>query len=110
MTAAAQTLIVARMSPGHADRVAEIFAESDAGDLPGLLGVRQRSLFRYHDVYVHFIEADTDVRPALEQVRRDPLFVDVNTKLSDLVLPYDPSTWRQPADAMAERFYHWRAR
>ncbi|MEY9862698.1 cyclase [Catenulispora sp. GAS73] len=105
-----QTLIVARMSAEHAERVAGIFAESDAGDLPGMLGVRRRSLFRFHDVYVHLIESDQDVRPGLEQVRGGPLFQDVNSKLAPFVLPYDPATWAGPQDAMAERFYHWRAR
>ncbi|MFL6115837.1 MAG: TcmI family type II polyketide cyclase [Catenulispora sp.] len=105
-----QTLIVARMRAEDAGRVAGIFAESDAGALPGMLGVRRRSLFRFHDVYVHLIESDEDVRPGLAQVRQDPLFQDVNTKLADFVLPYDPAAWRGPEDAMAERFYHWRAR
>ncbi|NUR59794.1 MAG: TcmI family type II polyketide cyclase [Catenulispora sp.] len=105
-----QTLIVARMREHDAARVAGIFAESDAGALPGMLGVRRRSLFRFHDVYLHLIESDDDVRPHLAQVREDPLFQDVNTKLADFVLPYDPATWAGPQDAMAERFYHWRSR
>lgn len=105
-----QTLIVARMRAEDAERVAGIFAESDAGALPKLLGVRSRSLFRFHDVYLHLIESDQDVRPQLEQVRQDPLFQDVNTKLAEFVLPYDPATWAGPRDAMAERFYHWRSR
>jgi cyclase len=105
-----QTLIVARMREQDAARVAAIFAESDAGALPKLLGVRSRSLFRFHDVYLHLIESDEDVRPQLAQIRQDPLFQDVNSKLADLVLPYDPATWAGPEDAMAERFYHWRSR
>jgi len=109
MAAGSQTLIIARMDPAHAATVSAIFAESDAGDLPHMLGVRQRSLFRFHDVYVHLIESAEDVRPGLAEIRQDPLFVDVNTKLAELVLPYDPATWRGPTDAMAERFYHWRA-
>lgn len=104
-----QTLIIARMRPEDAGRVASIFAESDTGPLPGLLGVRSRSLFRFHDVYAHLIEAPADVRPGLSRVREDPLFTDINTKLAELVRPYDPQTWRGPDDAMAQRFYHWRA-
>jgi Polyketide synthesis cyclase len=33
-------MIVARIKPGAQDKVAELFAESDAGELPRLAGVR----------------------------------------------------------------------
>ncbi|MGW2240362.1 TcmI family type II polyketide cyclase, partial [Streptomyces sp. NPDC001759] len=38
-----QALIVARMAPGSAPDIAKIFAESDRGELPHLVGVVRRS-------------------------------------------------------------------
>ena len=104
-----RTLIVARMDPADADSVAKIFAESDAGQLPHMLGVTRRSLFQFHGLYFHLVEADEAIPPALEGVRRSPEFRDVDTKLSAHISAYDPITWRSPADAMARQFYSWTA-
>jgi cyclase len=103
-----RTLIVARMNPADAAAVAGIFAESDATELPLLLGASRRTLFRFHDLYLHLIEADRDFTGDLYQARGHPLFRDVNTKLGHYVQPYDPG-WREPKDAMAEPFYKWSA-
>ncbi len=104
------TLIVARMSPGEASAVAEIFACSDESELPALVGVRHRQLFRYgEDLYFHLIETAPDAASAIDNVRRHPLYVEINDRLSRHIRAYDPTTWRSPADAMAERFYDWRA-
>jgi cyclase len=100
-------LIVARMDPGSADKVAEIFARSDRTELPGLVGVRRRSLFRYGDVYIHLVDGDRPMGPAIAAVREHPEFVRVSRELDAYVRPYDPATWRSPADAMAEEFYRW---
>lgn len=102
-----QTLIVARMRPGRAEQVADVFARSDATDLPGMLGVSRRSLFRFHDLYFHLVESTADLRPDLAEVRRHPLFQQINTELEEHIEAYDPETWRTPNDAMAERFYLW---
>ncbi len=51
-----RALIVARMAPGSAPDIAELFADSDAGELPELVGVTRRSLFQFGDVYMHLIE------------------------------------------------------
>jgi cyclase len=103
-----RTLIVARMAPADRHEVAGIFADSDAGQLPAMVGVTHRSLFRFGtDLYFHFVEADTEVAPAVEEVRRHPLYDDVNRRLARYVTAYDPVTWRSPADAMAEEFYRW---
>ncbi|MBA2558657.1 MAG: TcmI family type II polyketide cyclase, partial [Propionibacteriales bacterium] len=40
-----RTLIIARIEPHSERQIAEIFAASDAGALPDLVGVRSRSLF-----------------------------------------------------------------
>lgn len=104
-----QTLIVARMDPANTDSVARIFAESDASDLPQLIGVARRTLFRFHDLYFHLVEADADITPNLYKMRRHPLYQDINTKLSQYVCPYHPD-WREPKDAMATPFYVWQPR
>lgn len=104
-----RTLIVARMEPGEADAVAAIFAESDAGPLPRMLGVTRRSLFQFHGLYFHLVEARDAIPRALEEVRRTPQFREIDTKLSAHISAYDPTTWRGPADAMARQFYSWTA-
>jgi cyclase len=105
-----RTLIVARMSPERAAEVATIFAESDRSELPTLVGVRHRQLFRYgEDLYFHLIEAGPGTASAIADVRRHPLYVDINDRLSEHIRPYDAATWRSPADAMATSFYSWDA-
>ncbi|NUS13140.1 MAG: TcmI family type II polyketide cyclase [Streptomyces sp.] len=103
------TLIVARMKPDSAAEVARIFGESDSGRLPHLIGVRERRLFRFHDLYMHYIAAEEEVRRPLAEVREHPLFTDVNERLAAHIAAYDPQTWRGPEDAMAHEFYTWQA-
>ncbi|MFI6015054.1 TcmI family type II polyketide cyclase [Streptomyces sp. NPDC051243] len=100
-------LIVARMAPQSAKDIAGVFADSDRGELPHLVGVTQRSLFQFGDVYMHFIEAEQDPGPAIAKVAGHPEFVDISRRLEAFVSPYDPETWRSPKDAMARCFYHW---
>jgi cyclase len=102
-----RTLIVARMNPDDEEAVAEVFAESDAGELPHLVGVARRELFAFHGLYFHLIEAADSINAPLANVREHPLFVDVNTKLAKYIAAYDPETWRGPRDAMARSFYTW---
>jgi cyclase len=104
-----RAVIVARIKPGARDKVAALFAESDAGALPRLAGVRHRSLFALGDVYVHLVETDADAAAAIEGVRDHPLFREISARLEPYVEPYDPATWRSPADAMAVEFYTWDA-
>lgn len=66
-------LIVARMNPEAAQSVSEIFAESDAGPLPALVGVTGRSLFHFRGLYFHLIEAEHPVDRGIEAARVDPL-------------------------------------
>jgi cyclase len=101
-----RTLIVARLNPGPAEAIADIFADSDATELPHLIGVTRRTLFRFHDLYFHLVEADNDVTPNLYQARSHPLYDDIQRKLAQHVSPYDPG-WQEPKDAMAVPFYHW---
>ncbi|MFC3997691.1 TcmI family type II polyketide cyclase [Nocardiopsis sediminis] len=101
-----RTLIVARMNPGDADNVANVFAESDASELPHLIGVDRRTLFRFHDLYFHLVEADQSITENLYRARSHPLYGDIHTKLAQFISPYDPA-WSEPKDAMAEAFYSW---
>ena len=96
---------MARIKPGAEAAVAAIFAESDATELPGLVGVRHRSLFVFGDVYLHLIEGDDDLDERISAVRDHPEFKRISDRLEAFVAPYDPATWRSPRDAMAREFY-----
>ena len=100
-------VIVAKIKPGAEDEVARIFAESDSSELPGLTGVRHRSLWVLDDIYIHLVETDSDFARAVENVRDHPLFKDISRKLDAYITPYDPETWRSPKDAQARQFYSW---
>ncbi|MFI8966382.1 TcmI family type II polyketide cyclase [Streptomyces sp. NPDC053493] len=102
-------LIVARMAPGSAPAIADVFAESDRGELPHLVGVTRRSLFQFGEVYLHLIEAEQDPAPAIAKLTGHPEFRSTSEKLSAYVSAYDPATWRSPKDAMAHCFYRWEA-
>ncbi|MGV9900571.1 TcmI family type II polyketide cyclase, partial [Streptomyces tendae] len=71
------TLIVARMAPGAAPDIAKVFAESDGGELPHLVGVNRRSLFEFGDgVYLHqTVRCDSTPVGSAEQNRtvRSPI-------------------------------------
>ncbi|GAA2718206.1 TcmI family type II polyketide cyclase [Micromonospora olivasterospora] len=103
-----RSLIVAKVVPTAEDRVAEIFAESDATELPRLVGVRHRSLYRLHDLYVHLLETERPADGAVEGVRGHPEFLRVSDRLRPYISPYLP-TWQSPRDAMARCFYRWDA-
>lgn len=102
-----QALIVARMAPESAEDIAKVFADSDTGELPHLVGVTRRSLFQFGDVYLHLIESERPPGPEIAKVMRTPAFQDISERLSAFVSPYDPETWRGPKDAMALEFYRW---
>lgn len=104
------TLIVARMQPESADDVGKLFAEFDTTEMPDVMGTRRRQLFAYKGLYFHLQDFDTDDGgEAIEQTKSHPLFVGISDALKAHIEAYDPATWRSPADAMATRFYHWRA-
>jgi len=104
-----RTLIVARLKSADTDGIADAFAESDASDLPHLVGVSRRTLFSFHDLYFHLVEADEDITPNLYRARSHPLYSDINQRLTEFVWPYDPD-WKEPKDAMASPFYVWTAK
>jgi cyclase len=100
-------VIVARIKPGSEQEVARIFAESDATELPGITGVRHRSLYVLDDVYIHLVETDDEFEAAVDQVRDHDLFKDISRKLEPYIQPYNPETWKSPRDATAREFYSW---
>ncbi len=101
-----RTLIVARMKTEDTERVAQVWAESDATDLPHMIGVDRRTLFRFHGLYFQLVEAEQDITEPLYRARSHPLFQDIHHKLARYMTPFDPG-WREPKDAMAESFYSW---
>jgi cyclase len=96
------------MDPANASAVADIFARSDATELPRMIGVSARTLFRFHELYFHLVEADDDITSNLYEARSHPLYAQINQELARYISPYDPG-WREPKDAMAETFYRWPA-
>ncbi len=104
-----RTLIAARLQEARDIRgIAETFAESDATELPHMVGVSRRTLFSFHDLYFHLVEADQDIKPDLDRARKHPLYTQVSETLTQFVWPYDPN-WKEPRDAMADAFYVWTA-
>jgi hypothetical protein len=103
-----RTLIVARIRPGSESKVGRIFATSDSTDLPVELGVQERNLYSLHDIYVHVIDFSSSDGDSLAGARTLPGFRQISRDLAPYISPYDPA-WTQPQDAVAKRFYHWRA-
>jgi cyclase len=102
------TLIVARMQPGSSGEVARLFGDFDATDMPQLMGTRRRQLFAYQGLYFHLQDFAVDNGGELiEQAKTEPPFVQISADLKEFIQPYDPATWRSPADAIATRFYRW---
>lgn len=96
------------MDPAQAPNIAKLFEESDNTELPHLIGVSRRTLFSFHDLYFHLVEAGDDLTQNLYSVRDNPLYSDLNQKLTEYIVPYSP-TWREPRDAMAKPFYSWQS-
>ncbi|HEV2780497.1 MAG TPA: TcmI family type II polyketide cyclase [Actinophytocola sp.] len=103
------TLIVARMEAQSRDAVADLFAEFDRTDMPNLMGTRRRQLFHYRGLYFHLQDFDDENGgEKIEGTKSHPLFVKISDDLKQFITAYDPA-WKSPKDAMADRFYHWRA-
>ncbi|WP_330310753.1 TcmI family type II polyketide cyclase [Streptomyces sp. NBC_00523] len=103
-------LIVARMEIGSADEVARLFGEFDTTDMPHRMGTRRRQLFAYRGLYFHLQDFDgEDGGERIEAAKSDSRFIGISDDLKPHIAAYDPTTWRSPADALAQRFYHWSA-
>ncbi|SHN37191.1 TcmI family type II polyketide cyclase [Actinacidiphila paucisporea] len=102
------SLIVARIEPGGDGDVARLFAEFDRTEMPHLMGTRRRQLFHFRGLYFHVQDFDdTDGGERIEQAKVDTRFMKISDDLKPFIQPYDPATWRSPADALATRFYSW---
>ncbi|WNV75812.1 TcmI family type II polyketide cyclase [Geodermatophilus sp. DSM 44513] len=101
-----QTMIIAKMAPTDADAVASVFGRYDATSMPHEIGVRQRSLYRFHELYVHLIDFDRPADEAMKIAQALPEFRTHSEDLRPYIEAYDPN-WKSPRDAMASRFYHW---
>lgn len=101
-----QTMIIARMSPADASDVAAVFARYDATSMPHEIGVQRRSLYSFHELYVHLIDFDRPAPDAMRIAQSLPAFRSVSDELKPFITAYDPG-WRSPADAQARRFYDW---
>jgi cyclase len=101
-----RTLIVAKIVPAAESAVADIWQQSDATELPHLVGVRHRSLYRLGDLYVHLLDTEDRGAEAIERARRHPEFQRISGRLDPYITPYLP-TWQSPADAQAQCFYEW---
>jgi len=96
------------MDPRSSAEVARIFKAFDETDMPHRMGTRRRQLFMFHGLYFHLQDFDDDNgRERIEEAKTDPRFVRISRDLEPYIAPYDPETWRSPADAMAQRFYVW---
>lgn len=101
-------LVVSKITPGTESRIGEIFAKSDATELPTITGTRHRSLYCLNDLFLHLVETDQTDPAAIATTHRHPLFVELAKGLSEHVSPY-LATWRTPTDGMARCFYRWDA-
>lgn len=99
--------MVMKMDPADADAVARIFGDHDKTDLPRQIGASSRTLFHFHDLYLHLIEADTDIMDNLYAARTHPIFRNTNERLRHLLTPYS-SDWSQLKDSSAKAFYSCR--
>ncbi|MGW0393822.1 TcmI family type II polyketide cyclase [Streptomyces sp. NPDC003042] len=103
-------LNVARMDSMSSDQVTRIFTEFDQSDMPARMGTLRRQLFMYKGLYLHLQDlAEDDGGPRMRESRTDPRFLRISHDLLPFIQPYDPVTWRTPADAVATRFYDWTA-
>jgi cyclase len=103
-----RSLIIAKIAPGTEKEVAEIWAESDATELPRVVQVRHRSLYTLGDLYVHLLETTEPPSAALGVARKHPEFARISERLDPFISPYLAS-WRSPQDAVASCFYTWEA-
>ena len=101
------TLIVAHVKPGAEPHIARLFEESDATELPDLIGVRTRRLYTFHDVYIHLVEGTGEaVGPRVQAHHDHPLFQRISRALNEYVIPFQ-GRWGSVAQASATQFYHW---
>ncbi|MEU4834416.1 TcmI family type II polyketide cyclase [Streptosporangium sp. NPDC023615] len=100
------TLIVAHFKPGSEAEIARLFAESDATELPHIIGVKRRKLFTFHDIYIHMVEAEQPVAGPVTSHHDSPLFQKISKALDEHIMPFE-GRWGSIQQASAQQFYHW---
>jgi cyclase len=103
----ATTLIVARMQPGSEAAISRLFAESDGTELPDLVGVQERRLLTFHDLYFHLVLSDESLARRLTPQHDNPLFRSISEAMDEYITPYD-GHWGHVQEASARQFYHWK--
>ncbi|GIM92601.1 TcmI family type II polyketide cyclase [Paractinoplanes toevensis] len=107
-----RVIFIDRMPTDNAAAVADAWSEHDRTDLPRLIGVRRRSLYAFHGLYVHVVDGaeglEQDLTERILSSRADPSFVRIRDRLGRLLTPYRSDT-RSLADTRAEEFYRWEA-
>jgi cyclase len=104
----ATTLIVARLKPGdHHAAISSLFAESDATELPDLVGVQERRLLTFQDLYFHLVRTDEALSKTLTPQHDNPLFRSISQAMDEYVTPYE-GAWGSVREASARQFYHWK--
>jgi hypothetical protein len=104
-----RALMIRKMRPADAGAVAAAFADHDRTDMPVRLGLSGRTLFHYHGLYAHLVEAGHDVMGELAALRDDPAFVTVDRRVARYLEAYDPAR-PSMAEARARAFYDWERR
>ena len=90
--------------PDSTEKVADIWAESDATELPRIAGVEHRSLWQLGDVYLQLLETTDEGQETIDRIKGHPEFARISARLGEFISPYLP-TWRSPKDAQARCFY-----
>ncbi|GAA2336464.1 TcmI family type II polyketide cyclase [Streptomyces sparsogenes] len=104
----ATTLIVARLKPGdHRAEISRLFAESDTTELPDLVGVQERRLLTFKDLYFHLVRTDEALSRTLTPQHDHPLFRSISEAMDEYVTPYE-GAWGSVEQASARQFYHWK--
>lgn len=102
----ARGMIIGRLRPGaQKQEIIAAFQESDATELPQLIGIQTRSVFILGDIYVHLIESETPLEVVLTDMKDHALFVDIKQRLDRCVEPLSPDLY----PGIAEEIYFWSA-
>ena len=101
-------LMVRRWNRSDADRISRIFHQHDKEtDLPEVIGVTRRTLFGFHDLYLHLVEGEDDFQERLYAAVNDQRFRVIDDQLAKILAPYIPNA-PSMAQAQATPFYEWK--
>ncbi|MFB7719008.1 TcmI family type II polyketide cyclase [Nocardia sp. NPDC056100] len=101
-----RALFVRRMATAHIPDVTALFDAHDRTRLPGAIGVTRRTLFHFHDLYFHLVEADRDMVANVRTHRDDPRLRMLDSGLARYLAPYEASAPTM-GDSQARVFYSW---